>query len=907
MSAGEIQLEDLRLALAQRSPEFADLVIAYSKQGDPPPGIGDDGSHDPSKVPPPDAWTLDRLRTTLHPNNLEAKDPEEQKALRRSAWEALLSSPWAPERLQLDELLIGLYGPEPDAWARNALVAIILGARIKWGLWRGLKTIYKTAELRHDIEIFGALAYRFDAAGHWQADIERTEVSGATIAYLRRRAWRHLRYVGQSAPEVFPEMAVQVLRHYPADHWMNGAWIAGHIFAHETLIGYRSAWLNGVPKKLEQRAFDAAWKLTPEPLLFLLEVARHEWVADFAIRSLDQDFEDALRSIDADWIRRLGSKPLPSTQRLVVRLLGANPEFHQSKLRGLGLHDMAVGLLRSSDEGVADYAIDYVKAHAPDLDVDFMLQLARGELQSSVAGLIRARLEAVKPEALGLSRILEMLDIGAVSDLAKKKLAEGFGPDDISKDDYVRAFVDGHGDLIAKLFSDAKQKLPTEYLVAATRSPDLSYWEMSNLIRELSTRKGADIGMEWFQWAIFDPRTQQQARSWLTRGALKGADLDVEWLKDLTRRPTMRDFALSVLGNREVVDPGSLGFDWLLRLLTRADPRLNEFARRALLVSFGPAAIDGGAATVWALTGPKDQRGKKRPDAQRQFAFDWLRAHHPDLSKAGQLQSLGVEPKNGYDDYGVERVEPLLGDASPAARAFAAEVARVQMVRWNDPMIPYRLADSRYAEARRVGVDALLGIGEKDAEMPLPAEWLQAERVFAMAESRTKSTRELALTMIRQHYDRIGGAEKLAQLMDSADREVRLFAVRLLWEKHRPGAKGEAFESATALRRFLRRVLFGLPPGRMERREGGAVDKPLASGTAKRRLVELVRDMGVRDAEFAAIVVPVLGEMSHSAALGEWQSCLAALAFIRAAHPQLEVPIPEGSVEQRAVREGPTL
>ena len=46
-----------------------------------------------------------------------------------------------------------------------------------------------------------------------------------------------------------------------------------------------------------------------------------------------------------------------------------------------------------------------------------------------------------------------------------------------------------------------------------------------------------------------------------------------------------------------------------------------------------------------------------------------------------------------------------------------------------------------------------------------------------------KATREIALTLVRRHYERIGGARRLAWLMESPDREVRLFAVRLL---HRP-------------------------------------------------------------------------------------------------------------------------
>jgi len=69
-----------------------------------------------------------------------------------------------------------------------------------------------------------------------------------------------------------------------------------------------------------------------------------------------------------------------------------------------------------------------------------------------------------------------------------------------------------------------------------------------------------------------------------------------------------------------------------------------------------------------------------------------------------------------------------------------------------------------------------------------PLEWLLPNEIFALAESSEKTARELALALIRRHYDRLGGASRLAWLMESPDRDVRLFAVRLLWEKYRQRA-----------------------------------------------------------------------------------------------------------------------
>jgi hypothetical protein len=143
--------------------------------------------------------------------------------------------------------------------------------------------------------------------------------------------------------------------------------------------------------------------------------------------------------------------------------------------------------------------------------------------------------------------------------------------------------------------------------------------------------------------------------------------------------------------------------------------------------------------------------------------------------------------------------------------------------------------------------------------------------------------------------------------MQSADREVRLFAVRLLWEKHRPRAypkgwkpkkqpdlpleDGGRFADVEALRGLLRRLLFGLPPGRSAEAldEGGAKRKHVSASVIKRNVIELVRDLGVEDPAFAALVSPVLTEFTGSLAQGEWQSCLAALSQLRSAHPGLDL------------------
>src|SRR5207248_1648122 len=138
----------------------------------------------------------------------------------------------------------------------------------------------KQAEERHDLALYGVLAYRFDAMR--ATPYASRELGAGTLLYLRRRAWRYLRLLGQAVPEAYPAFAVEVLRHYPASYDRHASsWVAAQIWNHGGLAGARGTASFGTPSRgdpLKPRAFPQAWKLSPAPLLRLLEAARNDIV-----------------------------------------------------------------------------------------------------------------------------------------------------------------------------------------------------------------------------------------------------------------------------------------------------------------------------------------------------------------------------------------------------------------------------------------------------------------------------------------------------------------------------------------------------------------------------------------------------------------------------------------------------
>jgi hypothetical protein len=928
-SEREVTWTDIERAAKLRDPQLAELVVQYMEQPDPPEDREEEA--DPTaSVPalPRDAWTLSRLGSTIGPGKLAYKPADEQRAIRRASWDALASAAHPPPRLRLGALLLEIYeqGDEPG---RAALTEIFTEARMGWGLWQGLKRIYKLAEERHDAAMFGVLAWRLDAMS--STPVKPGEISPGTFLYMQRRAWRYLRQLGRAVPEAYPQFVVQVLRHYPRDASFYGAWVAGHVWGHKLL---RKAGRGGVgrpPSDLGKRAYPEAWKRSPDPLLRLLEDAQANEVCQFAIHCLTVDFPERLRAVEPAWLARLGEKPLAAVHDFVVKLLRDDPRFHPSKLAGLHLHELAVSLLRSESDDARKYAVEYARAHAPDLSVELLVSLAT-EGESDVAKFAAERLEPRDAKALGLPALVRLLGASETAKLAEKKLKAAFGPDQIDAESFIVLWTGNRTQqkFVGKLYEDAKKKVPAGHWLTLLVDERLDSWKQSEVLRTLGKYTGEEIGIDWIKQALLDRRYTDYVGGWLKDGMLKGDALDVEWVKGLVMRPRLRGMALEVLGNPKLVKPTRVGLPWLLAMVRQADESLHRFAHRTMLEHFSPAdfgAAEAGARAgtaagldkLWSLAAGPDE-----PETVRTFAATYLRVHHPTLGPTMQeARDLGIKPRLSHEAYALPRVRALFEDPRADVRKLAQDLAKHEMVRWGERTLPYQLAHSRHREPRAAASLVLLKLGyppsgpEASDDAP-PADWLLADQVFMLAESTTKATREVGLTLIRRCYDQVGGAQRLAWLMESPDREVRLFAVRLLWEKHRPGAyvpqkpgepepspSARRFDTSEALREFLRTVMFGLPPGRMERREhqGDELpDRPLSASVAKARLVAVVRDFAIEDRGFAELALPVLEAFACSEGKGERHGCIAALASIRHAHPGLTVALPAGSTPVRPGR-----
>jgi hypothetical protein len=907
MTKSPIELADLQRLARSEATELAKAIEAYYEQDDPEiEGKTPEGLMTPGDL----ASRLSRAQSA------SAKAERRRQSL--EAWGQFLAQEGVliPPRFQVGDLLIELYkkGQAPGGQgARRRLLETLSLVPLKWGAWRAIKHLYRVAEETLDAELFGVITARIDAGlSTWSKDI-----SSGTVIYLRRRAWRFLKRLGGSLPELYPQFAVEVMRRIPAEQSDSALWVFCHICVHE-LGRYDGKSFRAMPPKLQPkyRAFDEAWKRSPDPLMTLLEGCLHDTAANFAIQGLRQDFPDRLRNVTPAWLARLAARPLESAHEFLVETLQGSPEYHQAKLKGLGLHEAVLELLLSPSDKARKYAIDYARGHAADISDARLLRLVEhGEKE--VAAFALATFQARPPRQLGIELLGKLIAHSVTMTWASKVLSESFSHEEIGQP-FLIEMLFGDSDQFEWAKRYIKNKYPDGEIGAAfwvqvaddrrredsTDGPELA-------VEALGKIPVASLDPEWLLKAFLRDDLRDAAGEWVQKGGKLSGFLDIERFKGLVFNPEARSVVLPVLGNTKLVKPRELGLAWLLGLARRADPSLHEFAHRYLLENMKPEDFSEkgdkveGVARLFSLA-----LGDKEPEPVRSFAQTYLRCHHPVVGpEQDETKQFSLKQHLNRADYAAETLWSALFDARPDVRRFALLICRVELRAWGFQQRVYELAESDAKEIRNLAYDALLKVGDPaaDPQVSLTPEELDPARIFALTESTKRSTREAGMEIVRKHYARLGGAERLGWLMQSADREVRLFAVRLLWEKHRPRAypkgwkprkqpelpleDGGRFADVEALRGLLRRLLFGLPPGRSAEAldEGGAKRKHVSASVIKRNVIELVRDLGVEDPAFAALVAPVLTEFTGSLAQGEWQSCLAALLQLRSAHPGLDL------------------
>lgn len=693
-------LDDVRRALQTRDPMLPDLVVALTNASDPSEPSVRDG-----------VLTFSRFMSELKSWGFKYKSDDEKYHYRVEGWKALEASEAEvalPDRLWLHTIVRELWESD-DAYARESLLQIIARVPLKWGPWRAIKAIFKEAEASGDMEVFGAIAARLDST--MSSYYYGWEVTGATVMYLVRRAWRTLRRQGEAFPASYADAAVELLRHYPESTNWGRTWIANHIMYHNSGRYGQSSFRFWSPPSnmLKDRAFPEAWMRSPRPLFSLLERAQAERVRQFAIEALKQDFRTVLREVEASWVGRLTQVESAATHDFVVWLLQNVPKFEASSFRQMGLHEPVLHLLDSPSYDARRYAASYARTHARDLPLEDLLRLANNELQE-IRQLAFALLGERDPKTqVGLDAWGRLLGTRYAHDVAEKALRDFFGASELTPAWFRERLLSDQ----SQVFNFAKAHLPR---IHALKSLGVAYFTdlfdderlqqqaATFAIEALLKHFSVDAApAEFWRRALLHPQSKNLIRKLLSEDKIKArlfgagmwralayhvsweADAWVlaltgeqgpQWARGLRFDDNLAHFAREILGDVRQFSPEEVGFDWLMELVDRLESHYHQFAVRYMLKAFVPADFapseeEAAPAAEAASGGTIDLGGKSflftgklatmtRSDAEAQ------------VTQAGGTNAKSVTASLDYLVVGDEG-SPLFGNGKKGSKLVKAE------------------------------------------------------------------------------------------------------------------------------------------------------------------------------------------------------------------------------------------
>ncbi len=613
----QLTLDDLRRALDAKDPELVPLLSQLVEQPDPVP----------DEPIPEKALTFDKFLNTVKSWQFRRKSEEEQEHERREMLKALEApdlAPPLPPRLKSHEIIMELW-KNNGLFARRCLLEIIATVPLRYGPWKAIKKIFKEAEAANDTEIYGALAARFDMV--FSSYYSAREIGSGTLAYLVRRAWRYLRRLGQQLPAAYPDICVDFLIRYTDGTNWQGTWVANHIFYHGTRqYGFSRFHYWGQRSDLtKHRAYGELWQRTPRPLFSLLERAQSEQVWAFATAALKSDFRATLRELDAAYVIRLIGVHSQIIHEFVIWILDNVPRFEQAAFRNLGLHEPILKFFDSPSQKAREYAAEYARTHSRDLSVEELIRLANND-NAKVRQLANDLLTSRDPRKdIGLEAWGRLLETQYGYQLASKILTEHFGASELTPQWFKeRLFTNNHQafQFLKKLLPQihAPKELGVEYfcdLINTIEDPDADgARQVSELaLSQLPKFQLEGLPLPFLKRMLIHPLTAKRTIGWINEGKLRPQILTPEYLKTLTYHPdfesdpwleelrnsgqkwtqtltyneSLADQVLVWLRDVRNFSPNDLGFEWLMKLVRRTEPRYHGFAVDTMIKAFVPA------------------------------------------------------------------------------------------------------------------------------------------------------------------------------------------------------------------------------------------------------------------------------------------------------------------------------
>ena len=451
-----------------------------------------------------------------------------------------------PDRYKIYLILIALW-QDKSAYSQAILKQAIDQLPLSYGVWRGLKYIYKAAEYEQDYEVFASITAKIDL--HRFDQSVRDSVSLATKTYMSLRAWRYLRKLGQQMPTGYIEAAVSVLASYDEAMTVGqppqlNSWVLNHICFHNSVDYGVNRFHNHAPRKLfdaKGRAFKEAWQRDAEPLIRLLATAKNEAIRQFATDSLKHDFKIQLRDVSCQTIQYLSAGYAHSQARdeMIVWLIEHSPNFEKSKFVTLGLHEVVLKLLHSSYSAAYQYAIGYARSYAQALPLSELMLLAISDHEPVRSFAISVILSRNPVTDIGVSGWGQLLDTSYHHRIAAEQLSQHFTRRDLTADWFFARLTSSQRystrfaiRRLPELYS--AQELGHDYFIRlavqldTSANNDSALLCMEFLLQELKRLDLSHIDSKVWQYLLLHPRAQETIIDWFDENILSAAKMDMD-------------------------------------------------------------------------------------------------------------------------------------------------------------------------------------------------------------------------------------------------------------------------------------------------------------------------------------------------------------------------------------------
>ncbi|MEJ2610106.1 MAG: BRCT domain-containing protein [Candidatus Thiodiazotropha sp.] len=571
---------------------------------------------DPSKPPVREgAYTFQHFLDEINRPAFYQQKSDEQAQQRIEKIKLVEANKEIEPRYKTHELIYDLWTSK-DPFDRRCLLDLIARTPIVYGPWKALKKIFKEAEAIGDVEVFGALSARFDAAyssGHHR-------VSNRTLGYLCRRSWRYLRKIAQTLPVCYADTAVEFLVAYKNEDALGNSWVFNQIFKHGSGDPSRRKFHfeSHQPEHIiKTRGFPELWKRSPLPLFTILQSANNDIVLKYAALALQTDFRTVLREIEPKWVRQLINNNRVHVHNFVAWILKNVPKFEHSKLRELELHEPILQLLNSPSSSARNLAVQYARVHARDIPINRLIGLANSE-DEKVRGLATDLLRSHDPRTdVGLDAWGQLLATQYGHKMAVEVLQKHFTSDDLTPDWFKDLLLSEErlsSNFAREHLLDVHplKKLGAQYFyqIYDDADPTLHYYSITFALQKLAETDLNDVPIEWLEQILVRTHIVSQ---WVDQGLLNANRFDPEFLKAISFHPTFDQHPVVIAArktkylhqvtynqsNAESIfrwlsdirqfTPDQIGFEWLMKLVQRDEPHYHQFATDLMIKTYLPA------------------------------------------------------------------------------------------------------------------------------------------------------------------------------------------------------------------------------------------------------------------------------------------------------------------------------